>query len=254
MSENNKNLTCEFAEELVLYLYKEMNGAKKTRFENHLARCPLCTEELAEFSMARSAVQDWRIEEFLPLIPPTIEIPYQIQSKQVENDPVSRSWFDSVRALFTLSPAWTTAATAFAALVVCVGLLLTMSDSLPEDKDVRVQQTKPTNIKTSPSPTTGNENSNPNSSNSKDSDQNQGKSPEPTSAKTEPPAPIKTASGQTLPKTNNTNIKKQVQPKTVNNNTQLKQTNRKAPRLVDDEDEDNTLRLSDLLEEIGMLR
>jgi hypothetical protein len=246
MLDNHKNSMCEFAEELVSYLYDELSGPDKARFETHLGGCSLCTGELSEFSSARSAVQVWRTEEFLPLIPPTIEIPYQVQAKTVENDKVDRSWFATVRALFTLSPAWTTAATAFAALVICVGLFLVMFSSLPEDNDVTVQTNK--DIKVSPSPTTGNPNSN--ISNSGETNQNTGKSPKSTLVTDPSKDVIDPVKGSTVKQPPNQNVKNQVQPNKINK-TPLKQPQRKAPGLLEDEDEDDSLRLSELLEGIG---
>lgn len=248
MLETNKNLTCEFAEELVSYLYDELTGADKASFEKHLGNCLLCAEELSEFSSARSSILEWRNEEFLPLLPPTIEIPYENQIKTFENKVISRSWLAAVRDFFTLSPAWMTATTAFAALAICVGLFFALSSSLPDNDEVMVQANT-SKIKVVPSPTNENK-TNSNVSVSNETGTKPGNSPKPlvvsdpdSSQDVVPPAKAPT-------KPQNTNVKRQIQPK-GNNRTPLKQTPQKAPKLIEDEEEDNTLRLSDLLENIG---
>lgn len=246
MLENNKNLTCEFAEELVSYLYDELATSDKARFEKHLSGCSLCAEELPEFSMARSSILEWRNEEFLPLPTPIIEIPYEKKPLIAANESGSRSWFASVRDFFTLSPAWMTTATALAALTIFVGLALVMFSALPDDKDVMVQ-TNEKNVKVVPSPTTGTVS---NVSDSKVTGQTVVNSPKPPSINTpdikEVTTPVKSS---TVPKQNLT-VKKQIPP--TKTNKPQPNTRQKPPGLVDDEEEDDGLRLSDLLEEIGM--
>jgi hypothetical protein len=244
MLEHNQNSNCEFAEELVSYLYDELAGKDKTRFEKHLPVCSACAAELSEFALTRTAVQEWRDKEFLPLPAPVIEIPFAHSQKR---ESISRSWLTSLRDLLTLSPAWMTAATAAAATVIFVGLSLVIFSSLPEKDDVLVKQTGDNkNIKVSPSPTTAN---NQNISIGKETTGPQtGSSPKPLntdnpSGEAGPPVRISTTS-----KPANTKKPGQVRENIKPPKNQTKQT---APRLIDDEEEDDSLRLSDLLEGIG---
>lgn len=242
MLDNTQNSTCEFAEELVSYLYDEMNGADKSRFENHLEACEPCRDELAEFSLARASIQEWHDKEFMPLANPAIKIPYPQKS--------SRSWFVAVRELFTLSPAWMTASTAFAALAICAALFAVVVSSLRDDENV-VQQTE--NNKVIPSPTTGNQNQNSNVSEANQDKQTPDNSPQPP-VKNPTPKPVKTAVEPTkvVAKPQNATVKT-VQPKTSEKIVKppVKTPKQKVPGFVDEDDDDDSLTLLDLLEKIG---
>lgn len=256
MLENNKNLTCDFAEELVSYLYDELANSNKARFEKHLKTCSHCEKELLEFSNARSSILEWRNEEFEILPTPLIEIPFEKKAKQSENATISRPWFASIRELFSLSPAWMTATTAFAALAICLGLFAVVISSLRNGPDVAGVENN--NIKIVPSPTTDISNKNSNNSNSNQAQTKSGNSPEPdlttVQKSTGSTEPLKISSGSNPTKPQNLNIKKPVQPKINDKSVKptTKTNKQKAPSLIEEDEEEDTLRLSDLLEQIGM--
>ncbi len=117
---NHKNSSCAFAEQLVSYLYNEANAQEKSVFESHLVNCENCADELSAFGFVRSSVQQWRTEEFSPMQTPAMKIPFE-ESREIRiNSMEKHSWFANLRQLFTLSPTW---ATAFATLIVCVGMI-----------------------------------------------------------------------------------------------------------------------------------
>lgn len=105
MSNNNhKNSNCAFAEPLISYLYGESGAAEKIEFETHLETCAGCVNELTEFAFARSAVREWRGLEFDQLATPIFEIP----AANVQLQPLaqnSRSRFSDWRRIFTFKPA-----------------------------------------------------------------------------------------------------------------------------------------------------
>jgi hypothetical protein len=122
---NQNNSTCAFAEQTVSYLYAETDAQEKTVFEAHLKSCSTCVEELANFSVVRSSVIEWRNEEFLSLEIPSIKIPFEKTRefyKSETDSKVTRSWFEELRRLFTLSPALTASAS-FAIVTVCLGII-----------------------------------------------------------------------------------------------------------------------------------
>ena len=251
MLENTQNSTCDFAEELISYLYDEMSGVDKSGFEKHLKTCSPCKNELAGFSLARTSVQEWHNKEFLPLPTPPIEIPYPVKIETI-----SRSWFAKLRALFTLSPTWTTASTAFAALALCFGLFVIWFSSMPNDDEVLVQTEK--NVKVTASPTTGNQNQNSNISNPNQNTQKPSNSSEsPLSDEGQKPArtsieSTKIVAQPNVTKPNNLPVKT-VQPKTTNKTVKppIKTPKQKAPSFLDDDEEEDSLTLTDLLEGIG---
>lgn len=68
---------CPFEDAIISYMYDEMDGAERGKFETHLADCSVCTDEFAMISGARFEVFDWRKEEFSQLPTPNIVIPYE---------------------------------------------------------------------------------------------------------------------------------------------------------------------------------
>ncbi len=246
---NHQNSSCAFAEQIVSYLYSEADRQSKAKFELHLTTCADCSDELAGFGFVRSSVQEWRNEEFLQLAIPAMEIPFEKFSEIVISPTEKRSWLADLRQLFTLSPAWTTAATAFAALAICVGLTL-VAVNFSGTADV-AGNNKITPEKSVVSPSIENKN---------------GQKLENISDETAKNAPqaapknliVKVSNkAQKVPKietvARNSSISASVR-KTKNINNINKTTvakNRQVLKLADfDEVEDNSLRLSDLMAEV----
>ncbi|MGI8789130.1 MAG: anti-sigma factor family protein [Pyrinomonadaceae bacterium] len=120
MSNNNNHnhSSCRFAEQMISYLYGEANQFETAEFESHLKNCFSCADELKGFRTIRSSVLEWR-EEFSNIETPPIAIP-QMKTTVVSND--LRSRLAGLRKIFSFNPAL--AAAAFAALIVCGGLIL----------------------------------------------------------------------------------------------------------------------------------
>lgn len=231
-----QNSNCDFAQQLVSYLYDEFKGHEKTVFEKHLSNCLFCKEELLGFSMTRTALLEWHQEEFLPLENPVIEIPYK-----VENKSNSDSWFASIRNLFNFSPVWATAVI----LVIGIGLILTViysSTKTNNDTDILARNDAADISLQTPTKEQNNlvssTESNINLTDTKVPATASPKDVSPQSPKVS--TPVKTS---TVAKT-----QKKMTPKT---NTQIQTEPRKVPTLIEEDYEVATLRLTDLLEEVG---
>lgn len=126
MSHNNhNNSSCSYAEQMISYLYGEADEREKFAFESHLKNCSNCADELAGFGFVRRSVLDWRAADFSKLETPVFEIPAVKREKSflpvaVSTEP--RSWFADFKNLFAFNPTWATAALAI--LIVCVGAAL----------------------------------------------------------------------------------------------------------------------------------
>lgn len=274
MSNNNHhNLQCGFAEELVSYLYGEINFAEKAEFEKHLDQCSNCDEELAAFGYVRSSINDWREEEFLALETPNIEIPYLVPQKIVGtsvNSNQSRSKLDGLRELFSHFSSWATATTAFAAFAVFVGVtILIINFQSPTD----VSRINEVNNETNTSLQKSNQIADSNSLKPEDqiikdiqveSKLNEDFQPETNSTpvEIETPLPKKAValSSDKSPKYKvNTKINKKPNENLLADKNKILKQNRSkitvtenAPKLTDfSEEEDNSLRLADLFDEIG---
>ncbi len=113
----NGKKDCGFGDEIVSYIYDEMDAADRRKFESHLASCTLCTDEFAGISDARLSIFEWNREDFAELPTPEIVIPYA--PKPETASAAGGGWFVSLAEMFAFlkSPA-----TAFAGFAVVAGL------------------------------------------------------------------------------------------------------------------------------------
>ena len=129
MTNNNHKSACGFSETLVSYLYgEEIGAAEKSRFEAHALNCRVCSDELSAFGGIRSAFQSWREQEFAPLATPVFELPTPQETPQpiaalAANKRDFGGWTARLREMISANLMWSAgAAIAFAALAVCFGL------------------------------------------------------------------------------------------------------------------------------------
>lgn len=151
MPDKNYHSDCGFKGEMISYLYDEIGKREKAIFETHLTNCATCADELAEFSFARFAVEDWRDAEFKNLATPVFAIPPAEKSSSeavmIKSDSKLTEWF---RAL-TTAPVWATSA---AALVVVASLMIAANNiyqpySIAENKQsIKVSPSAPQTVET----------------------------------------------------------------------------------------------------------
>ncbi len=262
MLNNNKNSCCGFTEQMVSYFYDETNQAHKAVFEAHLTNCPDCTDELAGFGFVRSSLIEWRDEEFFKLEAPVFEIPtLKTASQLVESD--SGSWFSDFRRMFSFNPMMATAV--LAALIVCVGLVFIAINSSNNSEVAEVDNKNSEKIVVSPTVDKVKEQPMETIAESDSDNSLPGKFPKSTDteSKNSQPLPIREkrlASGDSAVRISG-NAKNNSEKSVTNRN--VKETNKEnkkstavqkqqVPNLTTlDEDEDKSVRLADLFEEIG---
>ncbi|HEX9960373.1 MAG TPA: zf-HC2 domain-containing protein [Pyrinomonadaceae bacterium] len=258
MNSNNHSSSCNFSDQLVSYLYGEIDGDEKSRFESHVLNCGVCADEISAFGGVRSSVRNWRDMEFAMLPTPVIELPFEPQKTtdlSTETNEASRPWLAGLRELFSLSPAWAGAATACAALAICAGLFYVAFSSAQNDRNV-AEVNKNVSVASVPAPTVDDKNATsvagtnekqrvetPKTEIKKDKNQNQ-------------PKPVTSAE--------KTNIAGNANVKHVKTNVVLKPANKEKPANVKKstkpsdiefttrEEEDKSLRLADLFDEVSM--
>jgi hypothetical protein len=104
---------CGRENDLVAFLYGELNDLEKKSFESHMRTCHLCQAQISEFRSIRQSVAAWRDESLGHA---------QVGSPAAHglvNEP-STSGIAAVRAFFELSPLWMKAAVGFAAILFCI--------------------------------------------------------------------------------------------------------------------------------------
>ncbi len=107
--------TCKHADELIAFLYGELNKVESRAFEHHLRACDSCNQEFAAFSNIRSSVVAWR-DESLGGISTRATVPYTTPA----TTRTTPSALAALREFFNLSPVWLKGAVAFATLVFCL--------------------------------------------------------------------------------------------------------------------------------------
>ena len=110
-----KQKICEFDESIVSYMYDEMPAVERERFEAHLLDCTACTDEFAAIANARYGVYEWNKEEFAHIQTPRFVIPY--------NEPIADvSFFAKVRQAFQFGFGWLPTGSALAAVAIVLGI------------------------------------------------------------------------------------------------------------------------------------
>ena len=92
MKDPNDNNLCSNGGDLLAYLYDEMRAADRETFELHLADCVSCIDEFAEISQGRYPVYEWKALEFDPMPTPRFVVPVE---------EVTAGLFDKLRTAFT---------------------------------------------------------------------------------------------------------------------------------------------------------
>lgn len=104
---------CGRADELMGFLYGELNDVEAKTFRGHLQQCATCNSELNSFGDIRKSVVAWRNESFSSLSLPRANLPAPKSSAVA-----------AFREFFNLSPAWMKVAVGFASLLFCVFAVL----------------------------------------------------------------------------------------------------------------------------------
>lgn len=238
--------SCAFAEAAAAYLYDEIDGAEKLNFQSHLRDCKACADELANFSALRSSIADWREMSFEILPTPAFAMSFADKTNSEK-----RSWFESARAFFNFSPAWsTTAIAAFVALIMFgvffwFAVNYSRRDELANNKTIQnAVPTPPTEIFSGSKMIAPADNAAALS----------GKLPKsaPVAAKADAvqnaAAPVKVfAKTAAATKSNKSSA-----PIPDRENQPTAPAKNSVPAVIGDDDEDNSLRLSDMFDEVGM--
>lgn len=245
-TEHKEQHSCQYADELMAYLYDEIGDNEKSVFEFHLADCSSCADELASFSAVRFSIGEWRDLDFKTLETPSIINPAaNVEpsfSARVENKS-SLSLIAQIRELIGLSPAWMSAAAA--ALVVCFGLFLAVSYMREDSGSLALNETNqaeaiPTAAETVASETRAAQTAIETSANEKSKPPTV--SPNRTLAEESPRTSLKTPAA---PEVKPVRINEKIREKRIVRPNSKKTP---APSLIADEDdyEDESLRLSDI--------
>jgi hypothetical protein len=239
MFDSNKyHESCSFSEQIVSYIYDEMGEPEKSAFVNHSSKCVACSEELSAFGKVHSEIVDWKREEFVPLQTPEVRIPYLTVALEAK-----KPLFAGIYEFFSFSQIWMKTATAFATMVIISGIAFFVFKSEPKNDTIASQVAPISSPKPLPTadvkvlettiiePEVVVNPKNPNAT---------GKPVQATSRTTSNGKPV-----SSTPKVEKVTIR------TTNSKPKVKRQ-QNVNLIESDEDEDDSLRLSDLFDEISM--
>ena len=107
---------CGRENDLIGFLYGDLDEIETQAFQRHLHECADCTTELAGFGDVRGSVVAWR-NESLGSIGLTAQTTGASPTRAAETRPSAMA---ALREFFNLSPLWMKGAVAFAAILFCV--------------------------------------------------------------------------------------------------------------------------------------
>lgn len=128
LDKNKSSSFCSYSEQLISYLYKEMEKPEANEFETHLQTCAFCFKELSGFDVILSSISEWRKVEFSTLETPVLDfLPVQTNKININSQAEEKNWWIAIKdRFFPASPIF--AASAFAALLICFGLAFIVFD------------------------------------------------------------------------------------------------------------------------------
>ena len=115
MSEMKNTTPCDREHDLVSFLYGEANEKEAREFERHVHECATCEAEVGSFRQVRESIGAWKEEALGVFVSPEVIRPVQKKSASA-----------ALREFFNLSPLWMKGAVAFATLVFCSLVVLTV--------------------------------------------------------------------------------------------------------------------------------
>jgi hypothetical protein len=119
---------CERGNDLIAFLYAEVEDFDQGEFEHHMQDCTACESAFAAFKEIRESVAAWRQESLGVVLSRSVVAETAV-------DPVILSGFGSrkpsalaaVREFFALSPLWMKGAVAFASVLFCLFAVLAVA-------------------------------------------------------------------------------------------------------------------------------
>ena len=140
----NERPVCHRAEDLVTYLYGEASEVDAKDFTEHLQQCAACRGEFGVFQQVHDSILLWRTEALGAAFNPTaVSAESRVDSTQFVQHERKLTALAALREFFSVSPLWLRAATGFAALLLCVLGVLTISRSWSRPVQLANKGTEP---------------------------------------------------------------------------------------------------------------
>lgn len=106
---------CGRENDLIAFLYDELDPDERMSFRSHVQKCLSCSAEMAEFTNIRESVVAWRNEALVGVASTAVQ-PAIVKTKP--------SALSALREFFNLSPLWLKGAVVFASVLFCLFAVL----------------------------------------------------------------------------------------------------------------------------------
>ncbi len=136
MIRDNQSQKCSFKDELISYVFTEMDEQSRPRFDQHLATCASCKDDLASFSNTRNQLTAWRDDEFASLESNVIVSPERISDSLNS----ITSIFGRAVSFVSISPGRLAFASLILLLMFGVGFLFLQSRNMNEERAANSQE------------------------------------------------------------------------------------------------------------------
>lgn len=110
---------CERENDLIAFLYDELDAGESRVFRRHIQACSSCSAELRDFTNIRESVVGWRNEALVGVTSPAVQV-----SPVVRAELAKPTALTALREFFNLSPLWMKGAVVFASLLFCLFAVL----------------------------------------------------------------------------------------------------------------------------------
>ncbi len=124
---------CERENDLIAFLYGEIDERAARDFERHLLNCAECESELGAFKQIRSSVVDWRQATVGAATATSVSASPAVGRASDLGKPSAMAAF---RQFFDLSPLWMKGSIAFASVLFCVVSALALAHLFENPKTV----------------------------------------------------------------------------------------------------------------------
>lgn len=124
---------CERGNDLIAFLYGEIDERARRDFERHLPNCAECEAELGAFKQIRSSVIGWRQESLGGAAATSVSVSPVVSRASNIGKP---SAIAAIREFFELSPLWLKASIAFASVLFCVFSVLALAQFFEQPRSI----------------------------------------------------------------------------------------------------------------------
>jgi anti-sigma factor RsiW len=130
---------CERGDDLIAFLYNEIDERDARSFERHLLDCTQCESELKAFKQIRSSVVAWRQEALGSGVTATSFAAGRGVGRPSERRTSAPA---AIREFFEISPLWMKASIAFASVLFCVVSVLAFAHLFEDPRPVALGDEK----------------------------------------------------------------------------------------------------------------